>query len=257
MTSHIKSRTDKSREGKMQTYSNLRTLSVSLLAILVAGCTENYVQPVQTVPIDHVLVQSTPFENERYEVQVGDDMTVRFYYNPQLDEDVRVRPDGSISLSLIGEMPAAGKTVEKLSWDLTQAYAKFLLKPNANVVMRRFANARAFFEGEVIHPGIVDMNTGPQTVTQGISSSGGITPGGSLTDVVLVRRLPNTEPMVVKLNILAALNGTDTKQDVRLMPNDVIYIPRSGLANTNLAIQEFLLNNLNLSTGVGATKAIP
>ena len=241
----------------MKTDMSLRILTVSLLAIVVSGCTENYVQPLQTVPINHVLSESLPFQNDRYQVQVGDDMTVRFYYNPQLDEDVRVRPDGRISLSLIGEMSAEGKTVEKLSWDLTEAYRQYLLKPNANVVMRRFANARAFFEGEVVHPGIVDMNTGPQTVTQGISSSGGITDRGTLTDVVLVRRLPNAPPMVVKLNILAALNGTDTQQDMRLMPNDVIYIPRSGLANTNLAIQEFLLNNLNLSTGVGATKAIP
>ena len=241
----------------MQIDLRLRIFAVGVFAFAVAGCTENYVSAVQTTPIDHVLVASTPFENDHYLVQAGDDMTVRFYYNPQLDEDVRVRPDGKISLSLIGEMPAEGKTVEKLSWDITEAYRQYLLKPNANVVMRRFANARAFFEGEVAHPGIVDMNTGPQTVTQGISSSGGITDRGSLTDVVLVRRLPNTEPMVVKLNILTALDGTDKRQDLRLMPNDVVYVPRSGLANVNLAIQEFLLNNLNLGTGFSASKTVP
>jgi hypothetical protein len=62
----------------------------------------------------------------------------------------------------------------------------------------------------------------------------------------------------MQLNLINALDGTDPIQDVMLMPNDTVYVPRSGVASLNLAMRQYIWNNLNMSSyvGVQATKPL-
>jgi polysaccharide biosynthesis/export protein len=209
------------------------------------------------MPVDEGVSLSNKDANSSYIVTAGDDLTIRFYFNPQFDEDVRVRPDGRISLSPIGDLDAKGKSPLDLSQEITNAYAQYLAKPQAVVIVRRFANERAFIAGQVLHPGLIDMQSGRQSVLQGIAASGGVIDSATLKQVILVRKLPNaTKPLVMELNLINALNGTDPIQDVMLMPNDTVYVPRSGVASLNLALRQYIWNNLNMSTyaGVEATR---
>lgn len=236
-----------------------RRLALALASLLaLGGCAlESSVSAIKTTPLDEVLVIGDDYARQGYVITNGDDLTVRFYYNPQLDEDLRVRPDGKISLALVGEVQATGKLPEALSRDITNAYRTFLNRPDAVVIVRRFATARAFLAGEVQKPGLIDMQQQSQTVLQSIAAAGGITENGSLTQVVVLRRVPNwPEPMVFKLDLQSALAGTDKKQDVVLLPNDIVYVPRSDIADVNLAVRQYILNNLNLSTSAGASYAI-
>jgi polysaccharide biosynthesis/export protein len=220
-----------------------------LLMLWLSGCTATDVGTIKSIPLSEGLALSNKYENEAYVISDSDDLTVRLYFNPQLDEDLRVRPDGKISLSLIGELDAAGKSPDALSEEITQAYAKYLVKPKAVVLVRRFAAARAFITGQVKNPGIVDMNTGRQTVLQGIATVGGVTDTATLEDVILIRKLPDRQqPLVMELNLIHALEGTQIEQDVVLLPNDLIYVPRSGAASVNLAMQQYILNNIGAST---------
>lgn len=230
----------------------------ALLAVLcLSACTGSSVSGVRAVPLDQGLAL-TQGSAATYTIVPGDDLTVRFYFNPQLDEDVRVRPDGKISLSLIGEIPAAGLSPEQLSGTITDKYAAQLKKPTAVVLVRGFANARAFIEGEVTVPGVLDMQQGQRTALQAIAASGGVTPNASLGSVILVRRVPgHDDPVVMELNLRGALSGTDPKQDVALMSGDLLYVPRSGAAEVNLALKMYFWDNLNASTFFGANKAVP
>jgi protein involved in polysaccharide export with SLBB domain len=228
-----------------------------VLAGVSACASDTTVRPIKTTPLEEVLVIGDDFAKLGYVINSGDDLTIRFYYNPQLDEDLRVRPDGKISLALIGDVQAAGKLPEALSNDVTTAYRTFLNRPNAVVIVRRFASARAFIAGEVQKPGQLDMQQQSQTILQGIAAAGGVTDKATLKQVVVLRRVSNwPEPMVFKLNLLSALDGTDLKQNVLLMPNDLVYVPRSDIADVNLALQQYIFNNLNLSTSAGLTYGI-
>jgi protein involved in polysaccharide export with SLBB domain len=223
----------------------------------LAGCTASDPGFVTATPLDEALVMTEKAEPKTYLIAPGDDITVRFYYNPQLDEDLRVRPDGKIALSLIGEVPAAGKTAEQLSKDVTEAYSKYLVKSTAVVLVRAFANSRAFIAGEVRNPGLLDLQRGSQTLTQSIASSGGPTDAASLTDVILVRRLPNSpEPVIMELNVTRVLNGREPQLDVMLQPNDLVYVPRSGIASVNLAIRQYIFNNFNASMAFSAATTV-
>jgi len=232
-----------------------RPLLLSLLALalaLVTGCTATRVRARRTLPLSTFLARSQPYASQAYRIVAGDQLSTRCYFNPQLDEDVQVRPDGKISLSLLGEVPAAGRTVAELSAAVTKGYETYFVKATAVVIVRAFNGARVFTAGELQNPGGFSILTGARTVLESISMSGGITNEATLKQIILIRRLPGTtEPMVAELRIADALSGEDPTQNVDLMPGDFVYVPKSGAADFNLAMQQYLLNNLNTSTYVG------
>ena len=207
-----------------------------VLGLSSVGCVATSVGVSRATPLREFLTLSRS-NQQAYRCVPGDQLTVRAYFNPQLDDDVQVRPDGNISLSLIGEVRAGGKTPAELSQEITQAYAQYFVKPTA---------------GELRNPGQLSLVTGPHTVLESLASSGGVTESGTLTHVILVRRLPQMkQPMVAELDLAEAISGSDPTQDVALMPNDLVYVPRSGAADLNLALKQYLWNNLNFSSSAG------
>jgi polysaccharide biosynthesis/export protein len=226
--------------------------TVCVCTAAVSGCTALAVSVSDPVPVSKLVAASKGYGPQQYRLAPGDQLTMRAYYNPQLDEDTQVRPDGYISLSLIGELMAAGKTATELSADITKAYSQYFVKPTAVVIVRQFTGQRVFTSGELRTPGQFSLLTGASTVLESIAASGGLTEDGTLTSVILIRRLPNQgRPMVAELNLADALSGDDPTQDVTLMPNDFVYVPRSGMADFNAAMQQYVFRNLNLSTSVG------
>jgi polysaccharide export outer membrane protein len=239
------------------------TVALGLLALsggMLGGCTELAVSVSKPTPLARFVQLSAAYKGQSYRLMSGDQLTMRCYYNPQLDEDIQVRPDGNISLSLVGELRASGRTAAELSAEITKAYSQYFVKPTAVVIVRQFSGHRVFTGGELHTPGQFSLLTGARTVLESISASGGVTPDGTLTHVILIRRLPSqVKPMVAELNVANALSGDDLSQDVTLMPNDFVYVPRSGAADFNAAMQQYVFRNLNLGTsaGVSAGYTIP
>jgi polysaccharide export outer membrane protein len=226
------------------------SLSAVVWLLCAEGCTETSVGVSRATPLAKFLSASRAATPQAYKLVPGDQLTTRFYFNPQLDEDLQVRPDGNISLSLIGELRAIGKTAAELSSEITKAYAQYFVKPTAVVIVRQFTGYRVFTAGELRNPGQFSLITGARTVLESLAASGGVTDTGTLTHVILIRHLPTLrEPMVAELDVADALSGADPSQDVALMPNDFVFVPRSGAADLNLALQQYFFRNLNLSTG--------
>ena len=239
--------------GSLASWLARVAVAVVVFGVAAGGCTELSVSVSRPTPLSQFLAQSRASLSQIYRLAPGDQLTARFYYNPQLDEDFQVRPDGNISLSLIGELRASGKTPNELSSEITNAYAQYFVKPTAVVIVRQFTGHRVFASGELRNPGQFNLISGARTVLEGLAASGGVTETGTLTQVILIRRLPNMkQPMVAELDLSDALSGDDPTQNVELMPNDFIFVPRSGAANVNLAMQQYLFRNLNLSTGINA-----
>ena len=229
-------------------------LGISIVSASLQGCTALSVGASTVTPLPKFIQLSQAVHAQEYRVVPGDQLTTRCYYNPQLDEEVLVRPDGNISLSLVGEIHAAGKTAAQLSDEITKRYAEYFVKPTAVVIVRQFNGYRVFTSGELRTPGQFNLLTGAQTVLEAISTSGGVTEDGTLTSIILIRRLPNqARPMVAELDISEAISGDEPEQNVALMPNDFIYVPRSGMADFNAAMQQYVFRNLNLSTSVGVS----
>ncbi len=184
-----------------------------------------------------VLVSQKP-----YQIRVGDSLDVRFYKTPELNiEKEPVRSDGKISLDLVGDVEAAGRGPEELAADLVRAYSKELEDPRIAVVVRDFGG-QVFVGGEVGEPTAVKYHEG-MTALQAIQTAGGFSDRASLENVILMRR-GSAKYEGYRLFLKRALAGDDFTQDVALQPDDVVFVPKSRVANVNLAVEQYFTKNL-------------
>ncbi len=207
-----------------------------IFLFLVAACGGPVVQNPVPVGAPGTIVQ---YPMGEYKINVGDQIDVKFFYNPELNDSVVVRPDGRISLQLVHETVAAGLTPGELSKQLSEKYAPELLNPEVAVIVRTFSNNRIYIDGEVNQPGAIDL-TGPMTVMQSISSAGGLKTTARTEEIVVIRRAEGNRPMAIPVNISKAIDGTGIGQDITLMPFDIVYVPRSTIANVGLWMEQYI-----------------
>jgi polysaccharide biosynthesis/export protein len=178
-----------------------------------------------------------------YRISPGDRLSIKFFYNTDLNQEVLVRPDGRISLPLVHEIMAAGLTPVELTDELTSGYAKHLEQPEITVMVNSFGGQRMYVGGEVGSPGMRDI-VGPTTALQAIASSGGFRDTARRDEVVVIRRSPENKPFVIALNLSKVMDGTDMSQDVYLVPYDIVIVPKSNIADVNLWVQQYITSNV-------------
>jgi polysaccharide export outer membrane protein len=178
-----------------------------------------------------------------YRIQVGDVLDVRLMLNPELNEEVTVRPDGHISTTVVGDRVAAGRTIPELDAALRSDYSHDLQNPRISVVVKSFAPTRIYVGGEVNNPGEF-ITVGPTlTLSQAIARAGGTKLSSDDARIFVIRRGANDQPEFLSVRYGAIEHGTDPSADVRLAPYDVVYVPKSGIAEVykwyNQYIQQF------------------
>ncbi len=190
-----------------------------------------------------------------YRIFPGDQLDVKFFYNPELNDSVLVRPDGKISLQLVNEVQAAGLTPAQLSTQLTQLYAKELKQPAVTVIVRSFTAQRAYVGGEVTNPGLVNFTSG-MTVLQAVINAGGFKETAQPADVILIRKGPDNRPVPLRVDLQQAIKGEGQSQDVPLEPYDVVYVPKSWIAEADKFVNQYieqLLLYRGVTLGMGFT----
>ncbi len=187
-------------------------------------------------------------EREEYTIRAGDELDIKFFYNPELNEHIEVRPDGRIKLELIPEVMAERLTVRELTERLKELYSEDLSDPEITVIVRSFSTHRIFVDGEVEKPGEQTLH-GQLRAMQAISMAGGFRPTARLGEVIVIRRNVDRSPMMIPLRIKDVISGEDPSQDILLMPYDVVYVPRSIIANVNKWIDQYIRQNIPLYFG--------
>ncbi len=161
-------------------------------------------------------------DNARYVIGADDNLQITVWREPSLSGVLPVRPDGMISLVLIGDLRAAGRTPTQLSGDIAQQLKKFIQDPSVTVAVTAVNSQRIFMVGEVGHVGPVAMSPG-MTPLQAISSAGGPSPYANLKRIYILRGL-GARQQKIPFNYKQALKG-DNRQDVILQPGDTIVVP--------------------------------
>jgi len=188
-----------------------------------------------------------PALSEEYIIQAGDRLDIKFFYNSEMSDFMTVRPDGRISLQLVGEVMAAGRTPQALTDLITQAYDKELKNPEITVIVRSFG-ARVYVDGEVEKPGEFELS-GPLTVMQAIARAEGAKPT-AWKEALVIRRIKGRQPIVIEVDINAVLTGEDFSQDIGLLPFDIVYVPRSPIANVNQWVHQYIRANIPINFGL-------
>lgn len=190
-----------------------------------------------------------PGSAKEYVIQPGDQLDIKLFYNPELNEQLTVRSDGRITLQLVNDVVAAGRTPSELTAILNQAYSAELENPKLAVIVRTSVGDKVYVDGEVNRAGVFPL-IAPTTVLQAISQAGGIREAASTSQVIVLRKTDDGKVAAIELDLERALKGNQ-KQDILLKPNDIVYVPKSRISNINTWIDQYIRKNIPLPIGLG------
>lgn len=193
--------------------------------------------------------QAAPAPPKAYQIETGDSLDIKFFYNSELNESVVVRPDGRISLQLVQDVQAAGLTPEQLKDTLYDKYRTQIKLPEITVLVRSFSAQKVYVDGEVFRPGLFPL-TGQMTIFQSLASAGGLKETARTQEIIIIRRGPENRPFSRVINLEKVIDGTDPTQDLLLFPADIIFVPRSSIANINLWIDQYIRKNIPVPFGL-------
>jgi polysaccharide export outer membrane protein len=204
--------------------------SIAFLALVVTGLAQQpagkpvlSAKPVPTQPAPAPTpVQGTPMISPDYVIGADDVLVVTVWNEGQLSGSMPVRPDGMITLPLVGDVLAAGSTPTQLKADLTTRLKKFVTDPVVDVSVAAVNSKRVYFVGEVGHVGPLQLTPG-MTILQAIATAGGLTPYANKKKIYILRGEQGKQ-QTIHFNYDKALKKDDM-QGVSLVPGDTIVVP--------------------------------
>jgi polysaccharide export outer membrane protein len=162
-----------------------------------------------------------PMDASRYIIGPEDSLQITVWKEPTLSGNFPVRPDGMISLVLVGDLPAAGLTPMALSSDITQRLKKYIQDPVVTVSVLGVNSQRIFMVGEVNKVGPVMLTPG-MTPLQAIVSAGGLSQFANSKRIYILRTVAGKQQKF-PFNYKAAVKGENT--GMTLLPGDTIVVP--------------------------------
>lgn len=185
-----------------------------------------------------------------YVIRAGDELEIKFFYNANLNETIKVRPDGRISLQLVHDVPAAGLTPKELVDILTKKYSRHLKDPEISVIVKSFDSRKIYVDGMVRNPGMIIMG-GYMNVLQAIASAGGLNDGALENQILVIRRSGLKQPLIITVDVEKIRSGQDATQNIELQPYDIIFVPKSRIAQVNTWVDLYLRKNIPFNFSAG------
>ncbi len=160
-------------------------------------------------------------ENE-FKLGPDDVVEVFVYKEPELSTTVVVRPDGKISLPLIGELSVNGKSALELQREITQKLTSFIAEPSVNVIVKEVNSAKVSVLGEVKTPGVYKIKD-RATVLDAVALAGGFTEYAKRDKVMLIRIESNGQQRRIQINVEDQIKGRQ-RDLYYVLPYDKIYV---------------------------------
>ena len=198
--------------------SFIKTAYIAGLVAVLSGCAFQANATITETP-----VTNTPSSLiGEYKLAPGDVIAISVpnFTDPNLNSQVTIPPDGRISLALINEVMAAGKTTGQLQQELAKKWNDLLVDPAVSVVLMSKHIDKITVSGYVVHPGEIEFKP-PMRLSQAIGAAGGSLPNGEPHHVVLTKASGLTQ--VIDMSRPDLTSGTET--DVLLDTNDSIFVP--------------------------------
>ena len=204
---------------------------------------------------------SSGLSSASYRVGPGDELNFRFTYTPELNTVAQVRADGSLSLPILGEWPAAGLSLRELTEQVQAALAARVRRPEVVInVQGALPSQRVFIGGEVVRPGVQPL-AGALTVLQAVMAADGLKDSAQPREVSVLRQGATGQNSVLRVDLKALMEGQEGARDVVLAPYDVVIVPRSGIANVGLWVDQYIRRvlpiNLGFSYSIGRNVSVP
>ena len=228
-----------------------RLMLVTLVAIATMGlgCSSNKAQVASTGVIPPALEPAQPWApDSEYRIKIGDELNVRFTYQPEMDEEVPVRSDGKITLQPTGDLDIVGMTPAEVE-DLIEERATELKDPQVEVVLTKMGEQHIWVTGEVRRPGFVTYRPG-MTPLQAIAQVGGFLRRAKKDSVLLLTPGADGEYRATRVNMEQVVEE-GVPERIRLRPYEVVYVPKTWVASANDVVDQYVRGLIPVLPRVG------
>jgi len=179
------------------------------------------------------------------QMRPGDDLKIRFLYHKELDTAGKIREDGQITVPGLGDFLASGLSTEQLEANVYRRASLTYRDPQVSIIVDRAADFRAYVGGEVRRPGFVSIREG-MTSLRAIFESGGFLDTAKVDHVLHVRWGEQGAYSARVVDLKHVLETGDMREDVLLGPNDLVYVPKTAVANADLWVRQYLIDLIPL-----------
>jgi len=200
---------------------------------------------VEPVGVDQTVTVAVPSQpppepawTEEYRLGYGDIISVKFFYDPELDQTVTIRPDGRITLPRLGDVLVVGMTPTQLDELITMEYAEIIRDPEVTVIVEQIGEDVVYVLGEVNQPGGYPLNAYGTTVLGAIALAEGFKNTAKLSSVILITKDAAGTPRPQRLNLTHAVGGS-REDDPYLRGSEIVYVPSTFIAQLNLFMDQF------------------
>ncbi len=226
----------------MTTRTNYATFPLQLgVLILFAGTLAAYGQAKQNAPetsyqndppaaVDPSVPADTQSSlpvtavSREYRIGINDVLTVNVWHEPDLSRNLIVRPDGKISLPLVGDVRAAGKTPPELEAELASDLAKYIKDPELTVIVDQIRSRMINVIGEVMHPGTYAL-TQQMGVLDAIAEAGGLRDFAKKNKIYVLRETSAGVRERMKYNYNDVVAAKHDAHDIMLQAKDTVVVP--------------------------------
>jgi polysaccharide biosynthesis/export protein len=160
-----------------------------------------------------------PIDPRTYVIGPEDVLMIRVWREPELSGQIPVRPDGKISLQLVGEVQASGLTPEQLTNSIAEGLAKYMTRPEVSVGVVSVLSKKYYISGEVQRPGAYPLLV-PTTVLQALVNAGGFRDFANTKKITILRGAKR-----FNFNYKEVLKGKKQEQNILIENGDQIIIP--------------------------------
>lgn len=223
------------------TRGGVRGLMLLALAVACTGCLGSAGNP------------GIPSPQAEYRIAPPDTLTITVRPEPEIVREVVVRPDGRISMDLIGDVDVRGRTVEEVRTDITRRLKEFIVQPDVTVAIKKSESRTFYVFGEVMRPGAYPL-VGDVTAVYALGIAGGSTKFAAENDATLVRPSPEGR-LVYPVYFKAMTREGDGRTNYALQPGDVIYVPPTIPAAIGYQIQ-MIFYPITAILGLGGSQAV-
>lgn len=204
----------------MKLRTGWRALMCLVVALALAACSSG--------PTLKSATMANGKPSPEYVIGPLDSLNIFVWHNPELTETVPVRPDGRISVPLIEDLQAAGKTPTQLARDIEQRLKKFVHEPIVTVIVTSFNgpySSQVRVIGEATHPMAIPYREN-MTLLDVMIAVGGLTQYAAGNRATIVREVDHKEVSYhVRLDDL--IKDGDVSANVKMLPGDILIIPQS------------------------------
>jgi len=191
-------------------------------------------------------------ELREFRLSPGDVIELRFFHNPELNDTVQIRPDGRISLPLVGEVDLKNKSVAEATRTVEELYAAHLKAPSVTIQVRTYASQKVYVGGEVLRPGVISL-AGELSLLAAIMEAGGPQYTASSSSVILIRKTDQGAPAMYKVSMKTEKDAPSLAAATLLKPFDVVLVPASGITRVDRWVDQYIRQLIPLTLSAGFT----